>query len=53
VGVRIGELELGNVNALQASVDMISAQRNYENSLQAIQTYRRLDERANEIGRVR
>jgi flagellar basal-body rod protein FlgF len=51
--VRVGELEMGNVTALESSVELISAQRHYETSLQAIQTYRRMDDRANEIGKVR
>ena len=51
--VRSGELEMGNSNALESTVQMVSAQRNYETSMQAIQTYRRLDERATELGKVR
>lgn len=51
--VRTGELELSNASPLESAVEMISAQRNFETSMQAIQTYRRLDERANELGKVR
>lgn len=51
--LRIGELEKGNSNALEAAVAMVSVQRHYENSIQALQTYKRMDERAVEIGRVR
>ena len=52
-GVRVGELELGNVSALESTVAMIGAQRNYELAMQAIQTYRQLDQRVTEVGRVR
>ncbi len=51
--VRVGELELGNVSALESTVAMIGAQRNYEMAMQAIQTYRQLDQRVVEVGRVR
>jgi flagellar basal-body rod protein FlgF len=51
--VRVGELELGNVTALDSTVQMIGAQRNYELAMQAIQTYRQLDQRVVDVGRVR
>jgi flagellar basal-body rod protein FlgF len=51
--LRTGELELGNASALEATVDLISAQRSFDASMQALQTYRRMDERSNEVGRVR
>lgn len=51
--LRVGELELGNVTALESTVAMIGAQRNYELAMQAIQTYRQLDQRVVEVGRVR
>ncbi|MFY3745097.1 flagellar hook-basal body complex protein [Anaeromyxobacter sp. Red801] len=51
--VRSGELELGNAGALEASIQLVSAQRAYEASLQAIQTYRQLDQRAVEVARVK
>ena len=51
--VRVGELELGNVTALESTVQMIGAQRNYELAMQAIQTYRQLDQRVVDVGRVR
>jgi flagellar basal-body rod protein FlgF len=46
-GVRTGEVELGNASAL------VSAQRSYDTSMQAIQTYRQLDQRAVEVARVK
>jgi flagellar basal-body rod protein FlgF len=51
--VRTGEIELGNASALEATISMVSAQRNYDTSMQAIQTYRQLDQRASELGRTR
>jgi flagellar basal-body rod protein FlgF len=51
--VRVGELELGNAPPLESAVQMINAQRHFETAMQAIQTYRKLDERAIEVGRVR
>ncbi|MBL8937549.1 MAG: flagellar hook basal-body protein [Archangium sp.] len=51
--VRIGEFEVSNSSALEAAVQMVSAQRNFDNSMQALQTYRRLDEKAVEMGRIR
>ncbi|MFT3915758.1 MAG: flagellar basal body rod C-terminal domain-containing protein [Anaeromyxobacteraceae bacterium] len=52
-GVRIGEIELGNSNALEATIALVNAQRSYDASMQAIQTYRQLDQRAIEVARVR
>jgi flagellar basal-body rod protein FlgF len=51
--LRVGEVELGNAGALEATVQLISAQRQFDASMQALQTYRSLDQRSNEIGRVR
>ncbi|MBX7100750.1 MAG: flagellar hook basal-body protein [Myxococcaceae bacterium] len=51
--LRPGALIQANAGPLEAAVQMVSAQRNYETSMQAISTYRRLDERANELGRTR
>jgi len=52
-GVSTGQLEMGNVTPLESTVQMINAQRQYETAMQAIQTYRRLDDRAIEVGKVR
>ncbi|WP_373049415.1 flagellar hook basal-body protein [Vulgatibacter sp.] len=52
-GVRVGELELGNASAMESAVALIEAHRSFDHAMQAIQTYRKLDERAVEIGRVR
>jgi len=52
-GVRSGELELGNGSALDATVQLISAQRSFDATMQALQTYRRMDDRSSEVGRVR
>jgi flagellar basal-body rod protein FlgF len=51
--LQIGTLELGNVPALESTVAMIGAQRHFETAMQAIQTYKKLDERAIEVGKVR
>lgn len=51
--LRVGELEMGNAPPLEAAVQMISAQRHFETAMQAISTYKRLDDRAMELGRVR
>lgn len=52
-GVTLGQLEMGNTTALDATVQMIGAQRQFETAMQAIQTYRRLDDRALEVGKSR
>jgi flagellar basal-body rod protein FlgF len=52
-GFRVGEVERGNVSALSTAVELVTAQRHFESAMQAVQTYKRLDDRANEIGRVR
>lgn len=51
--LRVGELELGNYTALEATVQLINAQRSFDSSMQAMATYKQLDTRATEIGRVR
>jgi len=51
--VRVGELEMGNASALECTVQMINAQRQYDMAMQAIQTYRKLDDRATQVGLVR
>ena len=48
-----GELELGNATALDAAVQLVSAQRAYDASMQALQTYRSMDQRAVEVARVK
>jgi flagellar basal-body rod protein FlgF len=52
-GVTTGVVEMGNAGGMEAAVALVSAQRHYETSMQAIQTYRRLDEKAAEVGKVR
>ena len=52
-GVSVGQLEMGNATALESTVQMISAQRQFETAMQAIQTYRRLDDRVLEVGKAR
>ena len=52
-GVHVGALELGNYTALEAAVGMVTAQRSFESSMQVIETYKKIDDRANELGRVK
>ncbi|MFO0599118.1 MAG: flagellar hook basal-body protein [Myxococcaceae bacterium] len=52
-GLRLGEIETGNASPLEAAVQLVAAQRHFENSMQALQTYRRMDERASEVGKTR
>jgi flagellar basal-body rod protein FlgF len=51
--LRTGQLEAGNASALESTVAMIGAQRSFESAMQAIQTYRSLDQKAVEVGRIR
>jgi flagellar basal-body rod protein FlgF len=51
--LRVGELEMGNVSALDSTVKMINAQRQFDMAMQAIQTYRKLDDRAIQVGMVK
>jgi flagellar basal-body rod protein FlgF len=53
VQVSVGMLEMGNAPALEATIAMISAQRHFDTAMQAITTYRRMDERATEVGKIR
>jgi flagellar basal-body rod protein FlgF len=53
VGVDIGQMEMANATALDSTVHMIGAQRQFETAMQAIQTYRRLDDRVIEVGKAR
>ncbi|MBI5494563.1 MAG: flagellar hook basal-body protein [Deltaproteobacteria bacterium] len=49
----IGQLEMPRQGALAAAVQMVNVQRQFENATQAMQAYRRLDQVAGELGRVR
>lgn len=51
--VRIGEMETSNASALETAVQLITAQRSFESSMQAVQTYKQMDDTANQLGRVR
>ena len=51
--VRTGELEMANANPLDGMVQLIAAQRHFDASMQAIQTYRALDQHGSEIARIR
>ena len=51
--VRTGEVELGNGGMLDGMVQLVSAQRHFESAMQALQTYRTMDGRGADLGRVR
>ncbi len=51
--MQAGTLEMSNYDPIEATVALINAHRHYETSVQALQTYRRMDERAVEVGRIR
>lgn len=51
-GVHVGELERSNVSALEAMVVLVAAQRGFDFSMQAIETYRRMGQGAN-LGQAR
>ena len=51
--VSSGQLEMGNMSPLDSTVALINAQRQFETAMTAIQTYRRLDDRANDVGKSR
>lgn len=51
--LRVGEIEHGNATALEAAVQLVAAQRHFETSMQALQTYKKLDDRATDVGRIR
>jgi flagellar basal-body rod protein FlgF len=51
--VQVGHLEMGPTDAIGATVDMVSAQRQFDAAMQAVQAYRRLSQAAAEAGRVR
>jgi flagellar basal-body rod protein FlgF len=53
VGVDIGQMEMANATALDSTVHMIGAQRQFETAMQAIQTYRRLDDQVINVGKAR
>jgi flagellar basal-body rod protein FlgF len=52
-GVLVGQLELGNVNAIDSLVALLSAQRSFDTSVQAIETYKKLGQAATEVGKVK
>jgi flagellar basal-body rod protein FlgF len=51
--LRIGEVETSNASALETAVQLITAQRSFESSMQAVQTYKQMDDTANQLGRIR
>jgi flagellar basal-body rod protein FlgF len=51
--LRTGEIELGNASPLEGMVELVSAQRNFDSAMQALQTYRSIDSRSADLGRIR
>jgi len=51
--VRTGQVELGNATPIESVVQLISAQRTYDASMQAIQTYSQMNQRANDVARAK
>ena len=51
--LQVGTLELGNVPALESTVAMIGAQRHFETAMQAIQTYKKMDDSAVGVGKLK
>jgi flagellar basal-body rod protein FlgF len=51
--LQVGTLEMGNVPALESTIAMIGAQRHFETAMQAIQTYKKLDDSAIQVGKIR
>lgn len=53
VDVQTGVIEQGNVSAIDATVELVNVQRSFDHAMQAIDTYKRLDETATNVGRIR
>ena len=51
--VATGAVEQGNSTPLDAMIDMVSAQRHFDASMQALDAYRKMGDRSNELGKVR
>ena len=51
--VSVGEVELGNATPVESMVALVTAQRSYDASMQAIQTYNQLNQRAVEVARAK
>ena len=51
--VQTGAVESGNRTALDSMVDLVSAQRHFDASMQAIDAYRKMGDRSSEIGKIR
>lgn len=51
--ISTGALEIASSGALAAAGDLMMAQRGFDFSMQALQTYRQMDQRSTEVGRVR
>jgi flagellar basal-body rod protein FlgF len=52
-GVQVGAIEMSNASALESAVGMVQAQRGFESSMQVIDVYKTMHDRANDLGKVR
>lgn len=51
--LHVGQLTASNASPLEAAVALVTAQRIFDASMQAIETYKKLGDRAGELGRIR
>jgi flagellar basal-body rod protein FlgF len=52
-GMQVGAIEMSNSSALESAVGMVQAQRGFESSMQVIDIYKTMHDRANDLGKVR
>ncbi len=50
---QLGAIERSNASAVDAAVELVQVQRHFNHAMQAVDTYRKLDDRAIEVGRSR
>lgn len=50
---QVGALERSNASAVDSAVELVRVQRQFNHAMQAVETYRKLDDSAVEVGRVR
>jgi flagellar basal-body rod protein FlgF len=51
--VRTGVIEVSNRSTLDSTIEMVSVQRSFDAAMQAIETYKQMDAKASEAGKVR
>ncbi len=50
---QVGAIERSNASAVDSAVELVRVQRQFNHAMQAVETYRKLDDSAVEVGRVR